>query len=474
MSRRGWLALIALAACTDEVVIRPQFDLPAGDLDADAFAAIDELQITVARAGDERELVSQTFARGEPIELAGAPFGDELVVHVTGFLGDTVISYGRTCAFDVAPDGPPPEPHLFFARTLKFASLGVTPLTRTDGSAISFLGSAVIQGGKVGATAVREVERFDPVTGELVTLGQVSERTGAVEALLGTSPARIALIGGELDGVGARFIELIDPPRAIEPPFEDPHMARVGLTATSLTDGRVIAIGGNAPGGAPVGTITELALTATTPEIRDLRASLAYPRTGHTATRLGDDVGAPVLVAGGLDAASAPVAIAELFKPLREELANPATFAPAMVVPRSRHHAVTMPDGSVLFLGGVDATGLPVRTLELFSVDAGFVEVGELPQAAGVVDTTVTPLPDGRVLVTGGRTAVGGAATNTAYIARLDPLDGSVDVVATDRLAVPRAAHHAALLCDGTVLVTGGTAVAEVAERYNPPPAGRR
>src|SRR5205085_757244 len=111
--------------------------------------------------------------------------------------------------------------------------------------------------------------------------------------------------------------------------------------------------------------------------------------------------------------------------------------------------------------------------LELFTLDGGFKAVGNLPENAGLTENTATVLPDGRVLITGGRT-VAGAVTNTAFIARLDPLDGSVDVVPTDRLALPRANHQAAILCDGTILVTGGTAGPAVAERYNPSAIGRR
>ncbi|MDQ3370691.1 MAG: hypothetical protein M3680_35185, partial [Myxococcota bacterium] len=152
----------------------------------------------------------------------------------------------------------------------------------------------------------------------------------------------------------------------------------------------------------------------------------------------------------------------------------PATFAPAMVVPRRGHRAELMPDGSVLMIGGVDAAGAPVRTLERFAIDAGFVPVGELPPSAGVVDITTTQLPDGRILIIGGRTALDGPAVDTALIARLDLVDGSVDVVQTDRLATARAGHVAVTLCDGTVWVSGGSAGAPAAERYNPPPTGRR
>jgi hypothetical protein len=185
-----------------------------------------------------------------------------------------------------------------------------------------------------------------------------------------------------------------------------------------------------------------------------------------------------VLIAGGLDAMARPIAEAELFKPLSEELSNPTLdptlFLPRMKVPRSAHTARLMPDGSVLFIGGIDALDQPVDTLELFSVDGGFAIAGTLPGGAGLVEFTATTLPDGRILLTGGRRAPGAPAVNTAYIVRLNSVTGTVDVVATDHLAVARAGHQAVVLCDGTVLISGGTTVPLPAERYNPPPDGRR
>lgn len=470
----GLVAGLLVSACaSDELIVRPVLDVPAGDIDADAFGSIDEITITVARAGSDRDLVSQTFARGEPLEIVGAPLGDDLVIHLTGFDGGVPVAYGRTCAFSLAADALMPTPHVFFSTTLKFARLGFTPAARNEGRGVAFLGDALFVGGRLGTAVVREVERFDAFSGELATVGELAPRLGAAVAILGAAPPRLAVIGGRVDDTGAALVELVDGERSIET-ITSERVARIGHTATSLSDGRVIVIGGQPPGGAPLGTLTMLAVDGPNVVIRDLRAALAHPRTGHTATRLGDDVGAPVLVAGGLDPSGAPVATAELFKPLREELSAPATFAPSMVIPRTQHQAARMPDGSVLFIGGIDAAGDPVRTLELFSLDAGFVAVGQLPAEAGVIDMTVTALPDGRLLLAGGRTSLAGAATNTAYIVRLDQLDGSVDVVGTDRLSVPRAGHQAALLCDGTVLVTGGTAVPEVAERYNPAAVSRR
>lgn len=474
--RVGLLGVLAVAGCTDEVVVTPVIDSPVDDPEAAAFPDLDEVAITIARSGSDRELVAYTFQRGDTLEVGGAPFGEDLVIHMSGFRGGGTSAYGRTCAFAVDPEREPPRPHLFFSRIAKFASTGIFPLERQGGGAVSIDGSAMLIGGTIGGVPSPDVELFDPRTGELVVVGSVTQRSGAVGALLGTSPARLVLVGGQRGAFGASFVEVFEPMRQVEV-IDDLRMARLGITATSLTDGRVISIGGHSPGAAPLGAITEISVSGASFPIRDTRVVLAQPRTGHTATRLGDDLGAPVLIAGGttgIDGTGAPVAIAELFKPLTEELARPATFAPEMLVPRSRHHATLMPDNSVLFIGGIDAAGNPVRTLELFTLDAGFVAVGELPVSAAVVDATVTVLPDGGILIAGGRTEPGAAPTSMAFIARLDPSDGSVDVLPIDALATPRAGHQAARLCDGTVLLTGGTDGASVAERYNPTVDARR
>jgi hypothetical protein len=475
--KRLALACVLVAGCTDDIVVMPVIEVPVDDPDAAAFPNLDEVIITVAHENSERDLVSASFSRGEDISIAGAPLGDDLVVHLAGFVGSSNIAYGRTCAFHVDANNAPPSPHLFFSRSVKFASLGIAPVERLAGRAVPYLGSAIVLGGEAGGAGVSEVERYDPSTGELTRIGDLDQRTGAALALLGTSPPRVVVVGGSAGGAGASWIELVDPSRRVERVDEVASpMPRVGLTATSLTDGRVIVIGGHSPiDGVPVGTITELAAGVPL-DARTLRATLAHPRTGHTATRLGDDLGAPVLVAGGLDATGQPVGVAELFKPLSEELADPLLFKPTMVVPRTGHQAVRMPDNSVLIIGGVDGSTpvpKPVPVLELFTLDGGFKAVGNLPENAGLTDMTATVLPDGRVLITGGKTELG-AVTNTAFIARLDPLDGTVDVVPTDRLAVPRANHQAAILCDGTILVTGGTAGPASAERYNPSAIGRR
>lgn len=491
-----WLLALLLVGCAENaVVISPVIDVPAND-NASAFP-LDQLVLAVAHAGDSADLVSQTFSTGQHVSLPGVPFGDDLVIHMTGSVGSSEVAYGRSCKIAVNASEAP-SPHLFFSRSVKFADLDLPtpPEARMDGRTITDVdGAGIVLGGFDPKTTqpIPDVERFDPQTGALTTLATLTPRKGAVAASLGVGgDTRIALIGGmdPATGAGAAFVELIEPDAPISRRVEridDAQMARIGLTATALTDGRVIAIGG-LDGTTPSAAVDEISIDSGTAAIRVLRALLGTPRSSHTATRLGDDVGAAVLVAGGLDATGAVVKPAELFKPLSESFSMTLY---AMNTPRFDHKAVLMPDGSVLIIGGIniDSTNgmrTPVATLELFTLDAGFLPVADsnhipipLPTNAGLIDFAATPLPDGRVLLTGGRrcedvTDPACAPLDTAFIARLDPIDGSVDVVATDHMSVPRAGHSATLLCDGTVLITGGTTDVVPAARYNPPALGRR
>lgn len=479
LRRAGLTVVVVLSGCADDsVIVRPVYDTPVDDPGAVA-SGIDTLQLAVARAGSDTDLAAVSFAPGASADLTGVPFADDLVVHLTGRLGGSEVGYGRTCAFAVAADGAAPSPHLWFSRTVRFGSLGVTTRVRTSGVALTAPdGSAFFLVGDERAAAT-VAERFDPTTGALTDATPLLERVGGNAALLGTgAAARIVVLGG-VDGGGGGLgtIELIrlDNGVAVADQLPVGGLARLGTSATTLTDGRIVVIGGRPPGGGPVADLDVVADVAGTVEVKRGNVSLAHPRAGHTATRLGDDVGEPVLVVGGVDAGGAPVGEAELWKPLSDELADLTAFPHTMVVPRSRHIARLMRDGSILVIGGVDAANQPVRVIERYTIDTGFVAVAELATGAGVIDMSATTLPDGRILLVGGRPAVGAPPVATASVARLDEFDGSVDVVAIgDQLAIPRAGHQATLLCDGTVLISGGTDVPSPPERYNPSANQRR
>jgi hypothetical protein len=467
--------LLSLVACDAEPTVRPIVDAPDPAHDAYPFDLIDSLELAVARAGAGGNLASVTVPRGEVPVLSSVPFGDDLVVHLAGTRAGIEIAYGRTCAFSVDDGAAPPAPHLFFTRTVKWTP-GPAPALPGRRGAFAYTtpdGAAILVGGDAGEDPV---ERFDPRVNAFAAAGTSAPRRFSVVAPL--LDGRALRIGGGEPEAPSAFFELLSPQTAAVERVDDERLRLIDHAAATLVDGSVVVIGGRTPGAGgaleTTGATFSLRLGAAgTPDPpRLLQAQLAVPRHNHTLTLMGDELGAAVLVVGGLDAAGAPVAAAEIYEPLREGYAG---FHPTMLRPRSRHQAVRMPDGSILIVGGVDASGAPVDGAELYLPRIGqFVPASTrpMPALAGLTDMTLTPLPDGRVLLAGGMRD--GAPVATTYIARLDPLNGSVDFSQTDSLAVPRAAHTAARLCDGTILLVGGATTGPGSERYNPPAAGRR
>lgn len=476
----GLAAMLAAvgAACSEgDVVVAPVIDAPLPGTAADPYPSLEEIQL-VLTLDDGTVLRLATARRGQPLELPDVPYGEELVLHLTGRIGGSEVAYGRTCPFAIRAGEAPPRPHLYFARTVKWADLDPpSEAVRIGGVAATYRdGSAMFLGGAgAGDAPLTVVDRFDPEVGGFDVLGEVSARQQARAGVLGQR--RLVLAGG-LDvatGQPAGYLELIDPEAAADRRVERVPAAGLAVTEhamATLTDGRVIVLGGR-DASAVRDRAVEISADGAGVSVRTLAAAMNTPRRGHAATRLSDALGAPVLVTGGRDGAGAMIDAPELFRPLSDSFASAAELPARMIVPRRDHQTARLADDSVLLLGGLDAAGAPVTTLELFSLERGFRDVGQLPADAGVTGQSITALPDRRLLITGGRDAAGNPVAS-AYIVRVDPADGSIDLIATDSMLAPRAGHQATLLCDGTVLVVGGTALPTPAERYNPPPVGRR
>jgi hypothetical protein len=484
---------LAWAGCAEETaVFAPIVEVPPPGSTAHPYEGIEELELSIARAGDDAPLALTTAAVGEPLVLSDVPFGSDLVVHLSGTAAGVEIAYGRTCAVDVARDGAglvsDLAPHLYFSRIVRWGSpAGAMPAApeRTGGHGYTLPdGRAAFLGGDRDT-----IEIFDPVaTGAFAPLEpRTLVRTGALLVPFATGQAII--VGGlDENGQAVPMIEIVDP--AAESAARQRETmdgpALTGHAGVLLVDGSVIVAGGAAPGASPAvsGVAWRFRVGAggvlDAPEM--LPEAMTVARSHHTMTRLGGELGADVLIVGGRDGAESaqppaqPVAQAELYRPLREAF-EPIAGA-LLAQPRWAHAAVRMPGGFVLVLGGVtagaDGAIVPVSGMELYDpVQGTFAPAGTLPAGAGLTGMTVTPLPDGRVLLAGGRDAAG-AIVDTVLIARLDPIDGAVDLSPSDRLSVPRAGHSAVSLCDGTILIAGGTEDAAPAERYNPPSIGRR
>lgn len=480
-----WMAALSImGACADETpVLAPRVVTPPRGSTAYPYDGADVIVLSIARANDPQPVQEVTVALGDELALPETPFARDLVVHMSALASGVEISYGRTCAVDMLPDAPALEPVLYLSRIVRWGQ-GGRPISAHRIGALAYAapdGSALFFGGDQQSSS----ERFDPLQGQYVGLDvELAERQGAV--LAAVADGRALIIGGlDPDGNLAEEIEVVDPDPDLARDLQLQRAPGPGVyehAAATLVDGSVLVAGGRASNGQGQGlTVTDRGWVIgfgdgdVLDPPRLLPSRMTAARAGHTMTRLGDELGADVLVVGGRDGTGTPLASCELYRPLREDF-EPLAEA-QLAHPRWQHRAVRMPGGFVLILGGLTrgpSGDVPVLELELYDPGQGrMTTAGNLPEGAGVIEQSVTPLPDGRVLVAGGRDA-SGQVVASAFIARLDPIDGQVDMVPTDSLRVARAGHAAVRLCDGTVLVVGGTQDSADAERYNPPSLGRR
>ncbi len=185
---------------------------------------------------------------------------------------------------------------------------------------------------------------------------------------------------------------------------------------------------------------------------------MRHARARHAAAALADG---RVLVTGGLEVRMLPLPglfvlrPAEVFDPARNAF---TPTAGAMASPRWDHVAIELPDGRVLIAGGrIDFarnTGQATDSTEIYDPTTDSFRPGPkmgTPRA----QFTATVLPDGRVLLAGGTLAE-----------VFDPATDTIDHYI--RLRQRRTGHGAERLSDGRVLLVGGSgqaaATAEVVD----------
>jgi N-acetylneuraminic acid mutarotase len=290
-------------------------------------------------------------------------------------------------------------------------------------------------------------------SGTWLPVGVLPVPTSGVDAVL--LPSGRVLVAGGADPSGAPLAAaaLFDPTGNAWSPAAPLGTARLGHTTTALPDGRVLVTGGAAGATAEVYDPAAATWTATPP--------MGAERSGHTATVLVDG---RVLVAGGAGpaAGAGSLASAEVYDPVGGTWAATGD----MVLARTGHRAVLLGDGRVLVTGGALRTGeagpdgaSAIAYCEVYDPATGaWAPTGAL--AAARLGHQATPLPDGRVLVTGGEAVV--AADGTYRPQSLDSAELYDPAAGTWSAVSPlpgggRTGHRALLLGSGTVLVVGGT-----------------
>lgn len=233
-------------------------------------------------------------------------------------------------------------------------------------------------------------------------------------------------------------------------------LGREAHTATLLNNGKLLVVGGRNPneGAADsAGALRDVQLydpaTGRWSEVKSLSAS----RFGHSAALLPNG---RVLIAGGRNA-SGFLSSAELYDPETSEWTATGSLATPRARATSNLLALAVVNqsgaaGSVLLVGGENSNGA-LNTAELFNPTEGKWRMAGNALSAARVEHSTTLLPNGSVLVAGGRSTATGAALASCEL--YDPLTNKW--ASAGALNAARAQHSATLLPSGRLLVAGGT-----------------
>jgi len=235
------------------------------------------------------------------------------------------------------------------------------------------------------------------------------------------------------------------------------NQARWGHTATRLSDGRVLVVGGAgaAVDGAPDGALDSFEIFD--PDERGFaitEGAAQAARVFHTAT----PVSGGVLIAGGLDASGEPLGTAVLFDEQSGTFGGEISIAPRAA------HAAAAQGGDVLVAGGVADGPAGLGAIPGFVQvpgDLGAVASVELIQVGGQTSVALNDLPGGArafpvaaTLGDGSAVVAGGIGASGVSVA-LDHYPKSDEPAALEDLTAARFGG-AALTLQGNVLVAGG------------------
>jgi N-acetylneuraminic acid mutarotase len=288
------------------------------------------------------------------------------------------------------------------------------------------------------AVYLASAEVYDSANGTWTATGSLSPaRYGHTATLL--SNGKVLAAGGNGPLASA---ELYDPVSGTWSATGSLATARYLHAAILLSDGKVLVAGGY-NGGTPT-VLASAELYDPSRGTWSATGSLATARYGPTVTLLSNG---KVLVAGGTNNSSSHIASAELYDPGKRTWLATGSLA----IARGGHTATLLPNGKVLVAGGSDSSFTTLATAELYDPASGtWSATGSLATARA--DHTATLLPNGKVLVAGGGNKSSSSIANAELY---DPASGTW--APTGSLNTARYEHTATLLSNGNVLAAGGT-----------------
>ena len=313
-------------------------------------------------------------------------------------------------------------------------------------AAVMFNGNILIAGG-YDDRYLKTMEIYNPADGSFKAttdtngkiLNLTTARSGASSVVL--KGGNVLIVGG-YNGAILDTGELYSPSSKTIVFTGNMTSTRLHPALVQLSDGAVLIAGGF--NGAFLNSVEAYIPPTST---FNALASMSVAREGHTATLLSDG---RVLITGGCNNAVAERVICDNYLD-SAEIWNPSTntftaTTGKMTTARSEHTATMLPNGKVLIAGGKNAVSV-LSSAEIFDPATGlFAATGNL--GAARKGHTATALSDGRVLLAGGYF--------NAPLSSAEIYSQGVFTTVPTSMSAARFNHTATVLNNGKVLLAGG------------------
>ena len=342
---------------------------------------------------------------------------------------------------------------VFDPTTDTFSAAGGMSTVRASHRSTLLPDGRVLVSGGYGAGGILDVlastEIFDPTT-DLFAAGPSMARARLQHSATRYSSTEVLIAGGSIGGSSSANAtassEIYDTTTGSFLPGPAMDMPRFAQSETRLNDGTILMVGGNTTASF---TSAILFLPSTPLSACGALLVMCESRRQPITSALPD--GSVLVAGGGFGGAANQVrGGAELFDPETQLF---FAIAP-LPTPRGAGATVTLPDGSVLTVGGSDEAGTFLDSALLFDpATHEFTELATAMSNARQAPAAVLIEGGTKVLISGSlKLEAAGQVTRTADVYDI----ATQQFAAVGDMGTKRHSHSATLLLDGTVLIAGG------------------